>query len=145
VPKPYNWQYPGMLSNEALIWDAFLAANPGIVAQPDYNVRVGKGMDPGPTISPSIRAGAIANSQLRLDAVGRTANGWTIFEVKQRCRAGAVGQLIQYKLLYADAFPNNSPLSLAVVTDVPTLGLDRLCTHLGVTLYVQPVTFTPVS
>lgn len=145
MAKGYSGYYPGMLSAEAQIWEAFMQSGQATVTNPDYNVRVGMGRDPGPTYADFVRKAAIANSQLRLDVVAQNANGWTIYEVKQRCRAGAVGQLLQYKLLYLDAFPNNLPLTLAIVTDLPTLNLDRLCASQGITLYTQPVIFTSPS
>ena len=146
MARGYLNYYPGMLTNEAQIWEAFMAAHPGLVVSPEYNVRIGVGMDPGPTFTADVRRMAILNSQLRLDVVaGDGKGGFTIYEVKQRCRAGAVGQLLQYKILYLDDFPQNQPLSLAIVTDLPTLNLDRLCAAHGITLYVQPVLFSPPS
>ena len=143
MARGYLNYYPGMLTNEAQIWEAFMQSHPGLIVNPDYNVRVGSGRDPGPTFSETVRSMAILNSQLRLDVVCQDdQGGWWIYEVKQNCRAGAVGQLLQYRILYQDDYPNNLPLSLAIVTDLPTLNLDRLCAAQNIALYTQPVLFT---
>ena len=145
MARGYLNYYPGMLTAEAQIWEAFMAANPGRVVNPDYNVRVGVGRDPGPTFTDEQRRTAILNSQLRLDVVDEEGGVWWIYEVKRSCRAGAVGQLLQYEILYEDAYPLNQPIKLAIVTDIPTLNLDRLCEKYGVSLFLQPVVFSSPS
>jgi hypothetical protein len=143
MARGYLNYYPGMLTQEAQIWEAFMAANPGKVPSPEYNIRVGQGRDPGPTFADTARQAAILNSQLRLDVVSYDGGAWWIYEVKRGARAGSVGQLLQYELLYEAAYPQNRPIRLAVVTDLPTQGLDLLCQRYGITLFTQPVVFSP--
>jgi hypothetical protein len=139
MAKGYQGYMPGFLPKDQIIWTNFLDSHPEIPADIDYNVRVGKGFDPGPNWEPSARQAAIANSQLRLDAVVEWQGAWWIFEVKPRCGASAVGQLLQYEVLYEESYPNNRPIKLAIVTAQPKLGLQTLCTRYHVTLYVQPM------
>ena len=143
MARGYLNYYPGMLTQEAQIWEAFTAAHPGQVQNPDFNVRVGQGRDPGSTFTDLQRQTAILNSQLRLDVVAFDGQTWWIYEVKRNCRAGAVGQLLQYEILYEKAFPLNRPIKLAIVTDLPTLGLDILCDKYNIALLIQPVVFSP--
>ncbi len=141
MAKGYKGYFPGFLRMEQQIWTTFLQVHPEIGPDIDYNVRVGKGFDPGAQFDDSARAAAIKNSQLRLDAVTYQTNGWWIYEVKVRCGAGAVGQLLQYEVLYEEAYPDNRPIHLAVVTDNPRLGLPTLCTRHNITLFVVPVVY----
>jgi hypothetical protein len=140
--RPYLDYYPGMLTAEAQIWNSFRAANPEKIVSPDYNVRVGSGRDPGPTVPDYARQAAILNSQLRLDVVSPENGVWWIYEVKVGARAGCVGQLQLYQIYHEDAFPDRLPIQLAVVTDLPTQGLDRLCARVGIKLFLQPVVFS---
>jgi len=143
MARGYSGYFPAMLTQEQQIWEAYLAANPGKVTNADYNVRVGQGRDPGPTFEDNARRAAILNSQLRLDATSYENGTWWIYEVKVGARAGSVGQLLQYQIYYEDAFPSNRPIQLAIVTDLPAQGVDRLTARFGIKLFVVPVVFSP--
>jgi hypothetical protein len=125
-----------MLAKEQAIWEQFQAANPGIFTEVDYNVRVGKGFDPGPTYDDAARQQAILNSQCRIDVVALQDNTWWLIEVKHRCGAGALGQLQQYEILFEQTYPDRRPIKLAMVTDQPKLGCADLCRRHGIVLYI---------
>jgi hypothetical protein len=141
MAKGYGNYFPSFLPKESAIWAAFLEAHPEIPREIDYNMRVGVGFAADGAWDPSARRAAILNSQLRLDAVVHWDGAWWIFEVKVRCGAGAVGQIQQYEILYEEAEPTHRPIKLAIVTDLPRLGLATLCRRVGITLYIQPAVF----
>ena len=125
-----------MLTRETNIWQAYLAQHPQQFKSLDYNVRVGKGFDPGPAYADSARRDAIMNSQLRIDVVGFDGNTWWLIEVKVRAGAGAVGQLLQYRTLFRQMYPDKTPLALMMVTDRTKIGLPDMCQEHGITLAV---------
>jgi hypothetical protein len=83
----------------------------------DYNVRLGPGTDPGPTYADSVRQQAIANSQLRVDAVGWQGDVPTIIEVKENAGTSALGQILTYNVTWQLEHQGQSAPKLLVVTD----------------------------
>jgi len=128
-------QYPAMLTTESGIWSEWQAANPGFFDALEYNVRVGKGFDPGPGVEDFARRAAIMNTQLRLDIVARKGADWWIVEVKRRAGAPAVGQLLQYEILFEETYPTARPIKLGMVTDTAKMGLSKMCDRYHVTLW----------
>jgi len=128
--------FPAMLPRETSIWQTYLSQHPGEFETLDYNVRVGKGLDPGPSYEDSARRAAIMNSQLRIDVVGFDGTTWWLIEVKVRAGAGAVGQLQQYLVLFEQAYPDKRPIGMRMVTDRMKLGLDVMCARWGIDLVV---------
>lgn len=90
----------GMIKAEADIMTAWLAANFQHYDSVEFNVRVGRGQDPGSDVDPWIRAGLIANSQRRIDALLMKGEQATIIEVKVRGSLWAMGQLYGYRVLW---------------------------------------------
>lgn len=111
-------KYPGMLPDEIIIFREWLKLHEQAYDRFDYNVRIGQGIDPGPSFSPEVRRDAILITQLRLDAVAWQGTGGrelpdttdspaqvyavapnavaTIIEVKRNAGPANVGQLVTY-------------------------------------------------
>ena len=109
-------KFPHLMPNEVPIWEKFLAIWGNEFTDFRYDVRVGKGVDPGPKYDPKWRQLAIQLTQKRIDAVARKGNVIWIFEVKPEAGLGALGQLLSYRVLYRQTFDYHGPLKLAVVT-----------------------------
>lgn len=56
-------------------------------------------------------------TQKRVDVIAHNATGWWLLEMKVRAGPGAVGQLLTYRNLFRQAFPDRQPLHLAIVAD----------------------------
>jgi hypothetical protein len=93
-------KYPGLLPRECAILRAWLQQHEGEYDRFDYNVRLGPGTDPGSTYADSVRQQAIANSQLRVDAVGWQGDIPTIIEVKENAGTSALGQILTYNVTW---------------------------------------------
>ena len=133
---PPSYDFKHMLQRETNIWQNYLKQHPGQFQTLDYDVRIGKGFDPGPSFTDSARREAILNSQLRIDVVGYDGSAWWLIEIKVRAGAGALGQLLQYRTLFKRAYPDKTPLNLMMVTDRPKLGLADLCAEHNIALVV---------
>ena len=83
-----------------------------------YDVALGSGTDPGSQEDPSLRAGFIRVTRLRVDALGVQPDRWTLFEVRPTAGAGALGALVTYTALWALDPPDRRPLHPTLVTDV---------------------------
>lgn len=109
--------FPGMLPREILIFKNWLKLHEGEYDRFDYNVRIGAGVDPGPTWPDSVRKQAIANSQLRIDSVAWKGTTPTIIEVKDRAGASAIGQLVTYEAVWIKDNPGTPAPVLLMVTN----------------------------
>lgn len=95
-------RYPGMLLREILIWKAWLYANALRFDRYEYNVRLGVGVDPGPSYEMSARRQWILNSMKRADVVAVAGGRVTIIEVEENPGLSAFGQLQGYANLWRD-------------------------------------------
>jgi len=104
-----------MQVDEILVWRAWLVIHQTEFDRFDYNVRLGAGVDPGPTVPEPYRTMAIQIRQKRVDAVGYTAGSPTLFEVKRRAGPENLGQLLVYARLWPQQFPASPPPALVLV------------------------------
>ena len=93
-------KYPHMAPQDIPVWEAFLREQASQFTAFDYDVRVGKGIDPGPTYNDETRQDAILLTQKRIDAVGFRDNEVWIIEVKPQASISALGQLLTYTELF---------------------------------------------
>lgn len=115
-----------LLPPDASLMASFLAANPTRYDNIDFDVRVGRGSDPGPDFPPTTRSLAVMLSQRRIDAVGYAEEFIDIIEVTVTAGLKALGQLIAYPLLYKSTFNPDRPVAPLLITaafrpDVRTL------------------------
>lgn len=112
-----RFKYPGLLPREIIVLRAWLRLREKDFDRFDYNVRIGTGFDPGPSVSDSLRQMAIANSQKRIDAVGYKGTAVTLIEVKDRAGFSAVGQLVGYLHMWQAAYPDQPRPRLLLVAN----------------------------
>jgi len=130
-------KYPGMMADETLVWRTWAAANEQNYDRFDHNIRLGPGIDPGPSFLPAVRRAAILNSQLRIDTVGWQGIDTTqlpskietpqtvydifpsaiatIFEVKRRAIPSTIGELLTYYHTWVQDFPAAVPPAMVIV------------------------------
>jgi hypothetical protein len=111
-------KYPGMQLREILIWKNWLYQNSTRFDAYFYNVRLGSGVDPGPSYPDSSRRMWIANSMKRADVVAVKGGQVTIIEVEENPGLTSFGQLAGYLTLWRARVANGGPpqvhLSLGV-------------------------------
>jgi hypothetical protein len=110
-------KFPGMLPREIIIWRNWCKLHEAEYDRFDYNTRIGSGHDPGPSWPDEIRRMAVANTQLRIDAVAWKGDTPTLLEVKDRAGASAVGQILTYEAVWLQDFPQGPPPLLIMVTN----------------------------
>jgi hypothetical protein len=109
-------QLPGATKLETLLAQAFIRKFPGRYDDYTFNVRVGAGVDPGPTYPPEIRRMNVLLTQKRIDMLARKAATVGIWELKLRAGLAALGQVLGYRILAAGSLPNAAPAELGIVT-----------------------------
>ena len=135
-------KYPGMAPREVIIFRAWLAANQSQYDRFEYNVRVGNGVDPGPTYPAVYRQQYIENTQKRIDAIGWQGNQPTIIEVKDRATASCMSQILTYKTLWPITFPNTPAPKLLLVTNRVAADMPMVLDASGITLAIVPADFS---
>jgi|SRR5271156_6533847 len=110
-------KFPGMLPAEVVVFKAWLVLHEAEYERFDYNVRIGAGVDPGPSVPQYWRDLALASTQLRMDAVGWNGAQPTIIEVKRRATPANIGQLLTYAAVWAVDNPNSPKPILRLVAN----------------------------
>lgn len=134
--------YPGLQPREIIIWREWLKLHEREYTRFDYNVRIGKGYDPGPGWPEETRRMAIMNTQLRVDAVGYQGAAPTLFEVKDRGGLSAVGQLVGYEAVWLEDRLSAIAPKLALVTNRIQPNIVPLLNKNSITLYAVPADFS---
>lgn len=102
-------KYPGMQVREILIWKNWLYQNSTRFDRYEYNVRLGEGVDPGPSFPESSRRMWIANSMKRVDVVAVKGGHVTLIEVEENPGMTAFGQLEGYQTLWRNRVQAGGP------------------------------------
>lgn len=135
---PRNRLYPHLLPHDIQVWERFLQQHRADYTHFDYDVRVGQGRDPGPSISAKYRQLGIELSQRRIDAIGHTATHLDIIEITTRAGIHAIGQLVTYPTLYLESYHPTLPLRQCLVCSELAPDVDSTLAKLGIHLYIFP-------
>lgn len=138
-------KYPGMQIDEILVWKAFLAAYQHNYDRFDYNVRLGAGVDPGPSLAEPYRSMSVKLSQLRIDAVGWQGGAPTIFEVERYVKPRNVGQVLTYQAAWDAENLSTVDPALAIVAASYSPAIQPVLDAHGITLYLLPIDFSSLA
>lgn len=106
---------PGMIPQETRVFDAFWKLHGAEYTAVDFNVRVGTGYDPGPSVSDEQRRNSVMNTQKRIDALLWQGSIPTIAEVKLRCTHVVAGQVLAYRLLWQRENPGFQTPNMLII------------------------------
>jgi len=140
-----RFSYPGLLPREILVLKSWLRLHEAEYDRFDYNIRIGTGFDPGPTVSDSMRQMAIANSQKRIDAAAFKGNEVTLIEVKDRVGFSAIGQLIGYMHMWQADHPNDPAPKLILVANRTQADISLVASRAGIEIQLVEVDFSPLA
>jgi len=138
-------RFPGLLPREVLILREWLRTHEREYDAWDFNVRVGAGMDPGPTFDDNIRKMALDVTRKRIDAVAVKGDSATLIEVKDRAGASAIGQLLTYLPLFRAAFPQYTTVTAMLLTNRLAPDLLPVIQATGIILAVVEVDFSSLA
>ncbi|RKX61377.1 MAG: hypothetical protein DRP29_00590 [Thermodesulfobacteriota bacterium] len=106
-----------MFPQDVRLWERFLAIYGDQFERFEYDVKVGRGIEPPPDLDEPYRSAAVILSKKRIDAVGYKGSEIWIFEVKPDIGLAALGQLLAYRELWIRDRGDKDRLRLAAVTD----------------------------
>jgi hypothetical protein len=114
------YKYPRMSSEDVKIWQPFLSDQGAKYDRFDYDLKVGTGVLPDLPVPEIFLQDFQELTKKRIDAVGYNKNGATLFEVKPRAGTSALGQLLTYKILFTQSYPDVPIYQLVLVCGLAT-------------------------
>ena len=108
--------YPGLNAPSVELWRKWLELYEDRFERFDYNVRVGRGIDPGPGVSEEMRAMWYAVTTKRIDVVAERENQTWVVEIEERPGARTFGQVQLYLYLLPQYRPVREVLVGAVIS-----------------------------
>lgn len=131
--------FPERTTREDDVILAFIAAHGHEFDRWTFSKRIGVGLAPDPSHLPAVQRNTIYGTQKRIDILAWSGRQPTIIEVKERVTPAALGQILTYRSLFREEFPDVEDPGLVVVgrfSDDDTLR--SLQAH-GVTVYLYPL------
>jgi hypothetical protein len=129
-------KYPHLMVSDIRIWEQYLETVEYEFKSFEYDVHVGTGIEVNPEWEPAIKLMALSLSEKRIDVVGWVGNVPTIIEVKPSASLAAIGQVLAYRALYVQRFPDRVTPLLMIVTDMESPDMRFLCREFGIKLVV---------
>lgn len=114
--------YEGLNAEAAGLWRKFLGLYQDQFQSFTYNVRVGRGLDPGPSVSEEIRRMWYAVTSKRIDVVAERLNQTWVLEVEPRPGLRTYGQIHAYLQMLPQYRPTAPQLIGGVICE--RLGYD---------------------
>lgn len=133
-----NRLYPHLLPESIAVWQRFLKHHEHEYSRFDYDVRIGRGRDPGPNIQPPYRKMAVDLSKRRIDAVGVKHNEIHIIEITPSAGIHALGQLQTYPILFVKTFMPTKPVTALLVCAELGPDVQPALDHLGIKYLIFP-------
>lgn len=129
-------KYPHMKSDEAAVWDRFLAKIPFKVVNVLYDVRLGEGTVVAEGVPEWVKSMAWALSTKRVDAIVETPLEFILVEVKDRGALSAVGQLLGYLVLFNKQYRPQKRVRLALVCAAIAPDMAPILKEYGIETYL---------
>lgn len=108
--------YDGLNQQSADLWRKFLELYEDRFDSFAYNVRVGRGIDPGPSVTEEMRRMWYAVTTKRIDVVAERENQTWVIEIEDRPGARTFGQVALYMYLLPQYQPVREILIGAVIS-----------------------------
>ena len=131
-------KYPHMFPLDIAIWERWISRFGSNYDGIEYDVKVGSGTEPDPSLREPYRTMQLTLSRYRIDAVGYQPDRLTIFEVKPEAGTVALGQIQLYIDLYTRDYSPTLPIVGAIVTDRELPDMSYFCEKNGIELYILP-------
>jgi len=128
---------------ERSVWEdriilAYLLAHSHEFDRYEFSRRVGRGLEPDPAHLPGVQAQVTYSSKKRIDMLAWSGSRPTIIEAKKRVTPAALGQVLTYRSLLLQEYPDADEPGLVVIAeegDAEAIGV--LQSH-GVSVYLYP-------
>jgi len=130
--------YPGLNTEASALWRQFLTYYGDQFYSYSYNVRVGRGLDPGPSATPEMRAQWRAVTTKRVDVVAEKLGQTWVIEVEPRPGLRTFGQVVGYVSLLPKYYPTQPSVMGALVCEYIGFDMAGLFIQAGIPYFVFP-------
>jgi hypothetical protein len=130
--------YTHLLPPDAELLASYLLSRPDHYDHLDFDVKVGRGNDPGPSFPSNIRRMATLLSQRRIDCVAFTDDRIDIIEVTLQAGLTSLGQLVAYPRLYVNTFNPDRIVYPVLVTYAFAPDIKTIYDDHGIEYHVMP-------
>lgn len=110
-------KYPHLKPEDIAVWELFIEQNPTEFLTCNYDVACGVGAPQDPSLPENIQRDGKILTQKKIDVVGYINNDITIIELKPIANARALGQLLTYKDLYIECYPDHPTPKMMVIAN----------------------------
>jgi len=107
--------YPERTDRESTIIRDWLFAHGAEYDRFSFSVRVGQGQAPSEALEPGVARSIAFSSRKRIDVLAWQGNTPTIVEVKERVTTAALGQLLAYRQLLLEDYPDSPDPRLIII------------------------------
>ena len=135
-PPKLRHRYPHLLASDTEIWSRFLTKHLDYFDVVDYDIHVGKGIKLDPTWSENIKKDATTLTQRRIDVVAVKGRVYYIIEVKEDPGASCIGQLLTYRILYKEKYPDRPTPQLMLIANNIDRDLQTVIDKLKISTFV---------
>lgn len=112
-----NNLYPHLLQPDIDLWLRYLEKHADQYNAFDYDVRIGKGRDPGESYDSKMRQMGVHLSQRRIDVIGYKDNEIEIIEITLSAGLKCIGQIETYPILYKETYKPNLPVTTLILAE----------------------------
>lgn len=105
---------PGMNKLESDIGKAWIAKHQQDYDSVEFDTHLGAGVQLPPGTPDYVIKSALASTTKRTDIIAHSRGSVTIVEAKEQVTLGAMGQLLGYRRLYLQAYPQTGHVDLVV-------------------------------
>ncbi len=124
--------YPSMKPADVAIWEKFMTENPDAFDWCEYDVAVGDGAAFDTVVNTDTGGDCGRLYQWKIDVVAGKGEDVFVIEVKPSAGLSAIGQALNYTILYEEEIERPGFATPMIITDRVRPDIPRLCAHHGV-------------
>lgn len=125
-------KYPHLVGGDIPIWDSWIRRHGPYFSGFDYDIHVGKGLEPEKDLPYQLTKMWISLTQKRIDVIGyRPGETWLI-EVKDRPTTAVIGQCLSYKILYEADHGSAIPTIPCLIAGVIEPDIETVLVHFDI-------------
>ena len=136
-------RYEGLNDQAAALWRQWLKLYQEQFAGFTYNVRVGRGLDPGPNASEEIRKMWHAVTTKRIDVVAHRLDQTWVIEIEPRPGLRTLGQVVGYVHLLPQYHPTRQVIVPALIAGSMGFDMSQVFRAHNISYFVFPSSGPP--
>ena len=136
--SPYTKQskYSRLRPEDVAIWERFIDKYPAYYESVEYDFKVGSGREYPSHFGEVIKNGATEHSRKRVDVIGYKGNEIHVIEVKPNASGNALGQVVEYTVLFREQYHGTETIVPVILTDITHPDTEHVAMTLGIKILI---------